>query len=443
MAVASAASPSAAKTSGASKPRRAEIIALRLFAEKTHPRGREAAANAEWRSRWAALEASADSIPDGSYFVAARRALGWFADGHTTVLPFEFTGGVPSQLRNGPFSLSLPLQARIFHDGVFIAATGAADRHLLGARIMRAGTLTTEQIVRAAASNWPGNRAWAHRWAALPFASPALLQGFGSVASANSPLRMVVAASGGAQSVDIASSPAPFSDRVELNRTPSAREGWAKAAGGDNYVRALPERRAIYISIDDMADIPGRSFEQLTREIFDALRSADADRVILDLRRNGGGDNYLGEPLRKRLAAGRFNRAGGIYVLIGPATFSAAQNLANRLERETVAMFVGEPTGGAPNHYGDAQTFEGKATGISAIVSTLPWFDSYPQDKRPWIMPDLPVPALFEDWRSGRDPALEAALAHRPGPSGDELSADRIFYFRRATQAAVWKPFWA
>jgi hypothetical protein len=36
--------------------------------------------------------------------------------------------------------------------------------------------------------------------------------------------------------------------------------------------------------------------------------------------------------------------------LTSPQTFSAAMNFATRLERETDALFVGEPTGGAPNH---------------------------------------------------------------------------------------------
>ena len=443
LAIIAAAPRSAAAAADPRPSRRGEAAELRAFAEKTHPRGREAAADAQWRSRWAALESSADRIPDGSYFIAMRRALGWFGDGHTTLLPFEFTGGVPDAMKSGPFGLGLPLQARIFHDGVFITASNAAHRPLLGTRIDRAGTLSTAEIIRAAAVDWPGNKAWAHRWAAMPFASPALLQGLGAIADPNAPVRFAVTAAGGARIADIVPAAGPLRNRLELEWTASPREGWAEAAGGGNYVRALPERRAIYISIDEMGDIKGRSFEQLTRESFAALGAAEIERVILDLRRNGGGNNFLGEALRKRLENSRFNRPGGLYVLIGPQTFSAAQNLANRIERETFALFVGEPTGGAPNHYGDAQIWQGKATGITAIVSTLPWFDSYPQDKRPWIMPDLPVPARFEDWLSGRDPALEAALTHRPQQPIDELSRESIFYYSRASQAAEWKPFWA
>ncbi|MBK6490948.1 MAG: hypothetical protein IPF97_04295 [Sphingomonadales bacterium] len=86
-------------------------------------------------------------------------------------------------------------------------------------------------------------------------------------------------------------------------------------------------------------------------------------------------------------------RWGGLYLLIGPQTFSAAQNLANRLERETLAIFVGTPTGGAPNHYGDATLFvEKPGSGHLTCRFVLP------QDKR-LDLPDIIVPAFSTDCR--------------------------------------------
>lgn len=228
----------------------------------------------------------------------------------------------------------------------------------------------------------------------------------------------------------------------DLERTLTACENWTREAGVGNYARTLQAERAIYISLDEMSDLEGKSFEAFTRECFAAMQGATAERLIIDLRRNGGGDNFLPEALRKSVGRSRFNRQGGLYVLTAPSTFSAAQNLANRLERETFAVFVGEPTGGAPNHHGDAATFTGEATGLTWIVSTVPWFDSYPQDSRPWIFPDIFAPRLFEDWRDGRDAALLAALSHRVDAPIEDLSTDRVFYFRRPSQSTAWLPFW-
>jgi hypothetical protein len=438
---ASAAAPAAALPRRQAR-RRDEAVAFRAFAEATHPRGRDAAADQDWRRRWESLQLEAERLSDGAYFHRVRRCLGWFRDGHTTVLPFEFVGGVPPALASGAFRLGLPLRLRVFDDGVrVVAATGDAAP-LLGSRLARIGSRTPDELIRTLAVDWPGNDAWAQRWSAGTLASPAFLEALGAVTDPTAPI-VFEGTTGNVNPVRAKVQPRPESSSqlTALERTPWPNEAWAVTAGRDNYVRMLDDG-VCYLSIDDMADVEGETFEALTREVFDVLRRPDLQRVVLDLRRNGGGNNFFGEALRKGIGRSRFNRPGGLYILVGPRTFSAAQNLANRLERETFAFFVGGPTGGAPNHYGDAKVLAGEATGITIMVSTLAWFDSYPQDERPWILPDLPVADTFEDWRSGTDRALTAALGHRTDGAADELSRERIFYFRRPSQQRSWNPFW-
>ncbi len=419
-----------------------EVAAFKTFAEATHPRGLAAAADPGWRVRWGKLAAEADQLSDGAYFHRMRRALGWFRDGHTTVLPFEFVGGVPSQLAGGPFRLTLPLRLRVFHDGAWVVAASADASTLLGRRVSAIGRMSVAELVRALTIEWPGNEAWAHRWSAGALVSPALLQALDAIDDPGQPTHFeTVATDRTEQSTAVRPSDddsLPLST-LERHRTP--REDWAATAGGGNYVRMLDDG-VCYLSLDDMDDIEGKTFEALTREVFAQIERTDTRRLIVDLRRNGGGNNYFGEALRKGIGRSHINRPGGLYVLIGPQTFSAAQNLANRLERETFALFSGEPTGGSPNHYGDARVTTGAVSGLTAIVSALPWFDSYPQDQRPWIFPDLLVPETFADWQAGRDPALAAAVEHGTSLAPDELSRDRIFYFRRASQQQAWNPFW-
>jgi hypothetical protein len=442
VAPAAAAIPLQAEAPGRLRTRGEEIAAFQSFAESTHPRGPLAAADADWRSRWQALALDSVQLSDGAYFHRLRRALGWFRDGHTTVLPFEFVGGVPPQMEDGPFRLTLPMRLRVFADGAFVVAAGGDASALLGSRLTTIGRLSVPELMRAFVVDWPGNDAWAHRWSAGALVSPAFLQALGAIDDAGEPVSLFGAGIDRPPQT-IALSPREKDDQPmqELNPLPTPREGWAQAVGSGNYVRNIGDGVA-YLSIDDMNDVDGKPFEVLTREVFAQLARAETRRLIIDLRRNGGGNNYFGEALRKGVGRSRCNQPGSLYVLVGPQTFSAAQNLANRLERETFAIFVGEPTGGAPNHYGDAQVQAGPATGMTVMVSSLPWFDSYPQDHRPWILPDLPVPDTSHDWRSGRDRALETAIAHRSSTAPDDWSRDRVFYFQRATQQRDWSPFW-
>lgn len=424
-----------AAPAAAQSGKRAEVESLRRFAEGVHPRGREAAADADWRERWDALAAEAEGLSDGQYFVRVRRALGWFQDGHTAPLPFEFVGGSPA---GSDFSLALPIRARAFHDGVYVTAAAGAGAPLRGARITRIAGTESDALIRAIAQQWPGNDAWAHRWAGSHFSSPALLQGMGVVRQAAAPITIEAERNG--RRVQARLAPGAALPLQELERTPTLAEAWRAEAGIANFTRIA--RGALYIGCAEMADLEGKTFLDFTRECFDAMENPEATRLVFDLRRNGGGNNYLPEALRKRILRSRFNRPGGLYALTSPFTFSAAQNPASRLERDSFAIFVGEPTGGAPNHYGDAQPFAGQASGITSIVSTIPWFDSYPSDRRPWIIPDLPAPETFADWRAGRDEALEVALAHITREEADEATRERIFYFNRASQAVEWRPFW-
>ncbi len=422
--------------------RRGDVAALRSFAETTHPRGREAAADAKWRETWTALEADAERLTDGAFFVGLWRALSWFRDGHTTVLPFEFTGATPPAFAQGPFGHDLPLRVKAFHDGFFVTEARDEALPLLGARVRAVNGVSDAELMRRLIEVWPGSEAWALNWAWTLFNNAALLQGLEVTPTAEAPLRIDATGDDGRP---LAATLRPRRDggqRTKLERRTSEREAWRAQYGAGNFVHPLPQSRAVYVSIDEMGDVEGRTFEQLTREAFAAMERPAMRRVVIDLRRNGGGNNFTGEALRRVLGRSRFNRPGGLYVMTGPATFSAAQNLATRLERETWALFVGEPTGSSPNHYGDSEMFRGESTGITAIVSSLPWFDSYPMDERDTIMPDLPSPATFPAWREGRDPALALALSHDTSAAPDEFSRERLHFFARPSQREAWTPFW-
>jgi hypothetical protein len=138
------------------------------------------------------------------------------------------------------------------------------------------------------------------------------------------------------------------------------------------------------------------------------------ERVIVDVRWNGGGDNTTFDPLLAALKDPRIDRPGRLFALIGRHTFSAAGNFVAALERETGAVLVGEPTGGGPNQYGDARPIElpHHPDVLVRIVTRYHVFAD-PDDPRLTNEPDARVPLLSSDWLAGRDAALAYALDSR------------------------------
>jgi hypothetical protein len=444
-------------TAADSKPRRSEAERLRRYAEATHPRGWIAAADPAWRSGWDRLAAEADAMTPEAYLMGLQARLAWFHDGHTTMYVDGRVG--PNGMIKAPgFDLTLPIAATPFFDGLYVTAAKGEGAPLLGARIARVDGVAIEEVLRSFAAMWPGNNPTrAHHDADL-ILRPAVLRGARLAPPASVSAPVTVEAEIGGSLVKAVLIPRPDAREAQQNMStwwipisprPDAREAlvplprkpfpietW-RPGPAPNFVHA--EGRVLVIAFDRLFASKD-SILAFVREAFAAMEDPAIERVVLDLRRNDGGNNRMGEGLRKHLERSRFNWPGGLYVLIGPHTFSAAQNLTSRIERETWAVFVGEPSGGAPNHQGDANPFQGD--GFSAYVSTLPWFDSDPYDKRIWTMPDVLVPLRFADWTAGRDQAMEAAFAHVNDQPFDDLSELHTMYFERPSQNAEWKPFW-
>ena len=156
----------------------------------------------------------------------------------------------------------------------------------------------------------------------------------------------------------------------------------------------------------------------------------EVEKLVIDLRSNGGGNNQLVEPLVAAISGHpKLDRRGVLYTLIGRRTFSAAGNLASALERRTKTRFAGEPSGFTPNHYGDAVHLALPRSKIIVRISSRVWRDGGPYDHRRWIAPssrELSPPVTHADHFAGRDPVLEAVLADRPEPVAEGPLAPEV-----------------
>ncbi len=205
-------------------------------------------------------------------------------------------------------------------------------------------------------------------------------------------------------------SPIPTEGSGWISAAPSDRPLWLKNQNKQFWFAELPEKSTLYIH-DRLVgnEENGQSFAAFFQEMFKKIEAAGYQTVVLDIRLNGGGDNTLIEPLKSGFKSMPvFQTKGRFFVIIGRLTQSAAQNFTTFLERNTKAIFVGEPTGESPNHYGDPEPVELPSSGISINLSRKRWSDSSQDDLRPWTEPSVPAPLTLSDFRTGRDPALAA-----------------------------------
>src|SRR5262249_32698623 len=90
-------------------------------------------------------------------------------------------------------------------------------------------------------------------------------------------------------------------------------------------------------------------------------------------------------------------------------------------ERFTNTIFVGEPTGGKVNSYGDSRKITLPNSGITVRVSSL-WWQEDERDARQWTAPDIAANLTLDAYRNNIDPAMKAILNYAPKkPLGDIL----------------------
>lgn len=361
---------------------------------------------AELDRRFAALREAIPGLTDAQVAVALMQIMAAVGDAHTRVGP---GWGPPGQRHD------LPLTCELFADGLFVTAADPAYGALAGAEVLAVAGRPVAEVFAALADLIPrDNDLWLRvqtpRW--LTHAD--VLHGLGllddpaqvtlTVRRAGDDARDVVVTTGPACTTDAWISAGPGDDADD---PPSVR-----LANRPCAFTPIAGTRALYVAVNTWRDDPAAPMAAFFARMFAHADSARVDRLIIDLRRNGGGDNFLARPLWQGIVARPLlNQRGRIFVLVGRRTFSAGVGAAVQLERHTAAVVIGEPTSSPPNFVGENVVVDLPYSGLRATVSDLYWQNGNAMDYRAWLAPEVYVPPTFADYRAGRDPALAAALA--------------------------------
>ena len=141
------------------------------------------------------------------------------------------------------------------------------------------------------------------------------------------------------------------------------------------------------------------------------MDEGEFDRLVVDLRHNAGGDNTTYHAFLSVVQRAAEELPGGVYMLIGRVTFSAAGNFSTEVERTTDALFVGENLGASPNLYGDTVTTILEHSGLSFRVAARYWEKSTADDQRITIEPDIEVLLSSADYFGDVDPVMDSILS--------------------------------
>lgn len=392
----------------------------------------------EWQATVDSIAALLPDLESHERALTVHRVAALASDGHTEPVSFA---AHPS-LRGA----WLPLLFRRFTDGWYVRTGHRRYEELFGRRIVRLGDLRIETVAdRVADYISSDNPIGALDDIGDAMRLSAVLEAVGAVDTVGAAVPVTVEDTAGDERTVVAHSgdeswvTEGWVDADEV--TTDAPDPLYRSIEANYGYRYLPVDRLAYVWFGEIRDEGDESIEEFFGRVFRDVKLRPARRFVLDLRENSGGNLDLNGPvLRGIIRAHRIDRPGRLFVVVGRDTYSAAMNLAVLLERHTHAIFVGEPTGATPNHFGDTRTITLPNSGIDVEISTLYWQNSDPRDDRPWITPDLRAPIASEHFFSHRDPAMERIRSFTVTVSLVRRFGDPLKRWRRSNQRYDWPP---
>ncbi len=376
-----------------------------------------------------AIEEFYKAIPemqDHEVLVGFGRIIAMFKYGHTRVSFSE--SPVPYQ--------QLPLNIYQYKDGTYINGAHKDYEVLVGAKILEVEDKPINQVLEAIYPVVPAeNEQFFKAYGGIYLVVPEVLHAQRVTETLKNKIAFTLEKNGKTFTTEVAAGK-PQHDHLEYGEIRPGTD-WAGARDQTNnplylknlekiyYFEYLPNEKAVYVRHSQIQDDPSENIPAFYKRLFEFIDNNEVEKLVLDVRLNGGGNNYKNKPIVTGIIEHqKINQTGKFFVIIGRRTFSACQNLVNELDNYTNAIFVGEPTAENINFYGDNRRVELPNSKLPVYLSFAWWQDKPQWENADYTVPHLAVEPTFTEYSANEDPVLETALSF----SADNFIIDPMGY---------------
>jgi hypothetical protein len=343
------------------------------------------------------LKTQIPDLDDYEITVSMMRIMESIGDSHT-MLGTNFTG----------LFRKLPVLTEWYSGGLYVVRTVPEYREMLGKRVLGIEDHGIEDISRMIGTVIPhDNDAQLKTRGPHHLAIPEILAALGVVDSPDTVIFKLES------SGDVSVTPQPFDSKTDwisvLDSVDCELPLYLQNHGLHYWFSYIEAGNLLYTQYSSCREMKAKPFASFTEELFSFIDSHPVDKFVLDMRSNNGGNSALARPLIDGLKQREsINKKGHLFALVGRKTFSSAILNALEFKKETNAIFVGEPTGGKPNHYGEVRFFTLPNSRITIQYSTK-YFTQSPEDA-PSLYPDINVDMSFSDFISCKDSVLQTVI---------------------------------
>jgi tetratricopeptide (TPR) repeat protein len=393
---------------------------VKTVAEK-HRHAFDVVTRTDFEKAAAELKERLPGMSDHEAIVGLVKLVALLRDGHSRLtLPVGAGADAQSHTatddpRGGLAFHALPVQFYLFSDGLRIQATTPELKTFLGAKVIQIGSLDSDKALEAVRPTVSyDSEMWVRLTAPQHLRLPEILHACGVTAGIGE-VPLVLEKDGRAEAVVL--KPLPTGPEPEWTTwysvSKTVKPLYLKNRAKPFWFELLEPSRILYVQVNSIQNDKDETLGAFAARLKEFIALRRPEKLVLDLRWNGGGNNYLNRGLVLALIdSDSINRYGRLFTIIGRNTFSAAVSLTTALEQWTETIFVGEPTGNTPSQYGDSRKYVLPHSGLTVRLSSVYWRDWSSNERRPWVAADLKADLSWADYQAGKDPALEAILAY-------------------------------
>ena len=351
------------------------------------------------------LKENVSAFSDERMLYELQKLMYYMHDGHSYVLPIS---------TKGPVAHCLPLHFYLFSDGVYLIDAEEPYQHLIGCKVEQINGISVDQIVDDMHAYIHQDNIHTVKWfAPTVIRFRGLYEMYGLPAlSKDMPLTVmdreqkpVIEKVKFVPAASLRGIPKLIPSRLpEAPPTPL----YLTRVSTNYWYEYTPEKNMLYFQFNQVRDAQNQSIAQFSAGLSATLTAEHPQLFIIDVRHNNGGNLGLLPPLVGVIRAYEKRvPTANIVVITGRNTFSAAQVFISLLDKDTKAIFAGEPSSSRPNFVGEeGNVFVLPWSGATGNISTR-YHETIPGDDREWIQPDFPVALSSQAYFANQDPVLD------------------------------------
>lgn len=365
------------------------------------------------------------NLSDVDIVISISELLATLQDGHTR---WAFEHSDPQWLVQ-TFHL-LPIIQYPFEDGIYILAGLPQYSELVGLKVKKIGKMPITEVASKLGKMWSHDNLYGERkFLFYTLGIAEMLKKAGAIDNV-SPIEVTLQNAGKNEvkaQIDTVSFmtmvtfladtwyPQTGNGLVAMNeKAAEALPLWLKNNDKNFWFEYVPKKKIMFLQINSLNFPHGKandegSFSKLCEQFFEAFDQSAAEKLVIDIRRNTGG-NHVELPLLKGiLARPHLDKPDKLFLITGRVTFSAAVHLTTILKRYTNITIIGEPASGRPNHYGANRGFRLPNHPQIEIRCSIDYYqDSGPFDFNIFNAPNIWTKMTAADYRDNIDTAIEA-----------------------------------